>query len=337
MTVKCSVLVLVPVVVGVLSGGCGAPTNPPDHPGSPMPSANTPPAFNPVAQQDEMLLVVPPHQVPAGTEVQRCWEMDFPSDTDVDINRIHWEFAKGSHHLHVYLAADGQPRGAPTNYDCFQAVDFDKWHLMVATQNGTLDWNLPPKTGMTVKARQRVLVQTHYLNTSLLGTDGGWAYGAVHLHRVDASQVKTQIGAIFGQDRAIDIAPHAKAHVAGKCQLPGPGQFVAMTGHFHSHGTSFKLYITRKDGTEDLFYQTVGFDQPAWETFDVDHEGMQHLGEGDGFRWECEYQNDSDVEVKFGPREDTQEHCNLFAFYMLDEGQASFEPCVWLPDQGVAQ
>jgi hypothetical protein len=53
-----------------------------------------------------------------------------------------------------------------------------------------------------------------------------------------------------------------------------------------------------------------------------------HLKRGDRFGWACDYDNNLDIPLEFGPREDIQEHCNLFAFYTLDRGVADFLPCV---------
>ena len=56
-----------------------------------------------------------------------------------------------------------------------------------------------------------------------------------------------------------------------------------------------------------------------------------HLGAEDQFGWACDYVNNLDAPLAFGPREDIQEHCNLFAFYTLDRGDADFLPCVIKP------
>ena len=300
-------LPLLSVIVGMGLIGCGSsPEDPPQD----------------FAQ--ELELSIQPFTVPPGQEVQTCHEMALPSNVDVDIDRIAWNFSSGSHHLHVYVSADGSTDAAPKNYDCFTAVDFEKWHLLVATQTEDLDWTLPEGTAFKVKARQSILVQTHYLNTAALETEGSVASGGVSLRVADPDSVQRRAAAIFGQNRDVLVPPHGTAHIEAECALPGAGELIAMTGHYHTHGTKFQTMVLHGGTAPEVIYETVGFAEPAWNTFD----GMR-LGADDRVKWTCDYKNDLDQPLAFGPREDVEEHCNLFAFYTLEDRDADFLPCVW--------
>ena len=283
------------------------------------------PVDPPLDPAQEIQLAIEPFSVPPGTEVQTCHEMTLPSDVDVDIDRITWDFSLGSHHLHVYVSADGSTDAAPSTYDCFTAVDFDKWHLLVASQDEKLEWTLPEGTAFRVKARQSILLQTHYLNTAALETEGAVAAGGVKLRVAEPDAVQRRAAAIFGQNREVFVPPHGTAHVEAECGLPGAGEIIAMTGHYHTHGRKFQTMVMHQGTVPELVYEAEGFAEPVWTTFD---DGMR-LEANDRFKWACDYMNDLDQPLAFGPREDVEEHCNLFAFYTLDDRDADFLPCVW--------
>jgi hypothetical protein len=300
-------LSLLSIMVTLGAIGCGStPDEPPQNPA------------------EELQLAIDPFSVAPGTEVQTCHEMALPSDVDVDIDRITWDFSLGSHHLHVYVSADGSTDAPRSTYDCFTAVDFDKWHLLVATQDEKLDWTLPEGTAFQVKARQSILLQTHYLNTAALETEGAVAAGGVKLRVAEPDAVERRAAAIFGQNREVYVPPHAEAHAEAECALPGAGELIAMTGHYHTHGRKFQTMIMHDGAEPELVYETVGFDEPVWTTFDD-----MRLVPGERFKWMCDYMNDLDQPLEFGPREDVEEHCNLFAFYTLEDRDAEFLPCVW--------
>ena len=268
-------------------------------------------------------LSIEPYHVPVGAEVQRCHEMTLPSDTDVDIDQIAWRFSKGSHHLHVYVSADGSTGAKVQSYDCFQAVDFEKWHLLVATQNEGLEWTLPEGVAFKIKARQSIMIQTHYLNTDALKAEGSTAEGSVLLRVAEPEAVEKRAAAIFAQNRNIHVPARSSARVEGECALPGDGNIIAMTGHYHLHGTAFQVWVDPATRDPEMVYESSGFSSPVWKTYDD-----LHLGGTDGFGWACDYVNSLDIPLAFGPREDIEEHCNLFAFYTLDRGDAEFLPCV---------
>jgi hypothetical protein len=265
-------------------------------------------------------IAVQPYEVPSGEEVLRCQEMALPSDTDVDVDQITWHLGAGSHHVHVYVSGDGSTGAEQRIYDCPQTIDFARWHLLAATQDGAHDWKLPRGTALHIKARQSILVQTHYLNT---GSEPLTASASVSLCVASPGSVERRAAAIFGQDRDIDIQPHSTGHVEGTCALPGPGAVLAMMGHYHLHGRGFQAWISAPGKDRQVVYRAEDGTRPEWVTFPE-----LPFGQGASLGWSCDYQNPLGVPVEYGPLEGTQEHCNLFAFYTEQRGDATFLPCV---------
>lgn len=275
---------------------------------------------------DVLEITIPPYEVPLGAEMVRCHEMALPSDSDVDVVQISSSFSEGSHHVHVYVAAGGETGAEERTYDCEDAVNYDDWHLLVAAQTGGIDWTLPDGVAIRVKARQSLLVQTHWLNIGASGQEATTAKGSVRLGLASPGSVTERAAAIVGQNLDIDVPPHSSGRAEGECALPGEGQILAMMGHHHQHGTNFRAWVQEAGQEPGVVYESDGLPEPPWLTYDA-----LHLGEGARFGWSCDYDNNLDVPLVTGPLAATQEHCALFAYYRPSEGDAEFVPCVMGP------
>jgi hypothetical protein len=270
-------------------------------------------------------LAIQPFDVAPGTEVQNCIYLKVPSDSDIDIGHVLLDFAPGTHHMHVYY---GDEQHADGMESCFQAVDFDKWHLLVGEQKPQLEWTLPPGIAFHLKAHQQLLIQVHFVNASTLQTAGNQAHGTIHFDARPSSEVHGYMGSIFGQQRGIDILPNSSFSVDGICRLPHALSMGALAGHYHFKGKDFTAARMSAGGAVDStpFYRTDNFAEPRFDIYGEDNP--LRFADGERILWHCDYQNDTNMEVLFGPRELTQEHCNMFAFYYPVADKQEFTPCV---------
>ena len=267
---------------------------------------------------------VQPLAVAAGTEVQNCYYLKTPIDQPMQVGHIKVNFAEGTHHVQLYYGAEPHQDGVES---CFQAVDFDKWHLLVAAQRDALDWQLPDGVAFELEPQQQLLLQVHYVNVGMLTTAQDRGGGTITMESRPAGEVKQHMGSIFGQQRDIHIAPQSTFSVEGLCTLPREVDMGAFAGHYHFRGKDFIGYKTDLAGvTGAQFYRSDNFSEPAFDVYDVAHP--LHFGPGERIMWHCDYDNPTDVEVDFGPREADQEHCNMFAFYYPAATAQEFTPCV---------
>jgi hypothetical protein len=267
---------------------------------------------------------IAPFVVPPGSEVQNCFYLKVPSDTDLDLGHVVIDFAQGTHHMHVYYGDEQHDDGVE---ECFTAVDFDKWHLLVGSQKPHLEWELPPNVAFHVKAHQQLLVQVHFVNASTLTTTNNMASGTIHFDTRAPGEVTAYMGSIFGQQRDIDIKPYGKQSVDGICKLPHDLSLGALAGHYHFKGQGFTAARMHPDASSDEpFYATSNFAEPKFQIYG--EEDPLRFAAGERILWHCDYVNDSAMEVLFGPKELTEEHCNMFAFYYPAAGQQEFTPCV---------
>jgi hypothetical protein len=273
------------------------------------------------AENSTMAITIDPVEVPPGVESQKCHYLKAGTNTDLDIARVSVDFGRGTHHIQVYYGDSERADGVE---DCFQAVDFEKWHLLVASQRERIDWQLPEGVAFRIKAHQQLLVQVHFVNVTLLKTDGN-SGGTIRFERARQA-VRHHMGSIFGQQRNIDIKPHSSATVFGICRLPERDlKLAALAGHYHFRGRDFIAYRMAHgaaDGQE--FYRTDVFAEPKFEMYS---EPMS-FPVGERILWRCDYDNPDPLEIGFGPREVDQEHCNMFAFYYPAAAPQEFTPCV---------
>lgn len=270
-------------------------------------------------------------RVKKGQEKQQCFPVKFPLREEAAVNRIQMFVRGGSHHVHLYRPYPGTAEYPPHN--CPFAIDFSKWQLIAATQNPTLDWQLPPGVGINFGPRQPLLIQTHFVNTQALAVKGR-ARAKMYLHTMDPGSVKEFGGALFGQDRTVEVPP-GRSVAYGRCAMTGTGDqarpmtIMALTGHYHFRGVEFDLYRTRADGSlGELVYHHQGYDDPTFQQYPPDNPLVLQAGEG--LEWRCTYQNDTDETFKFGPNTAMNEHCNFFGFYYPSHEPQEAVDCIKL-------
>jgi hypothetical protein len=94
--------------------------------------------------------------------------------------------------------------------------------------------------------------------------------------------------------------------------LPKETTLVALTGHFHSRGKAFSVNLKPDAATAtDEVYRSRDWDEPPFTVLD----NPMTIPAGGGLQYTCDFQNISNTAVKFGPHVETDEHCNLFAYY----------------------
>jgi hypothetical protein len=271
-------------------------------------------------------IVVDAQAVPEGMEETACHYLKLPSDVDLDVDRIQIAVSGGSHHIHLYRPFDPSyqvPDGFET---CNVAVDFEVWELVAATQLPRSDWQLPPGVAYHFRAGEQLLVQTHFVNVGPLETEG---QGRVMMNLNEAlpGTVQHYGGSLFGQDRDVFVPARSRPTLYADCVFPHPITLMAMTGHYHFRGRVFTTNVLDAAGNVGAeIYHHEGYDDPLFLTYDG--ADAPRLEAGEGLRWTCTWDNQTDNDYEFGPFTDTNEHCNLFAFYYPALGQNEATYCV---------
>ena len=255
-------------------------------------------------------IAVTARSIPLGTEETACHYFKLPSDVDLEVNRIQISVTGGSHHIHLYRPFDSSLDVPDGSEVCNRAVDFDQWSLIVATQLRKTDWELPAGVAFHFRAGEQVLVQTHFVNVGSLET-GGEGKVLMNLNDADPGTITAYAGALFGQDRDVVVPPLSNPTRSGVCEFPTAINLIAQTGHYHFRGRRFSTYEWYNGQRGAEIYHHEGYDDPRF----LEHRPPLAIDALHGLEWECYWENPNDVTYEFGPFTDTNEHCNLFAFY----------------------
>jgi hypothetical protein len=128
---------------------------------------------------------------------------------------------------------------------------------------------------------------------------------------------------MFANNMQIKLPPHEQSSFTTGCAIPHDVNVIAATGHFHSRGRKFTVAACPVDMTkaDAPFYESKSWDEPPFVALDTPIP----LKAGGGLEYTCEFFNDTNNEIKFGPKVETNEHCNLFAyFYPWEEDHARY-------------
>lgn len=257
-------------------------------------------------------LVIGPFEVPMGKEIQRNYYMKLPSEVDVDITKVEFAYNKGSHHVNIFKSdvADVPDHMEET----FDAVVWEDWDMISASQKEQLSWQMPIGVGIHLKARQQLNVQVHYVNAATQSTPTGIGRVYINFHTAAPGEVKEYVGAYFANNRLIAIPPRQGA-VFTKLIRPFPEdiKILAMTGHYHSRGKNFivNIWDENKRTPGEEIYRNQEWDEPEFTVFNP----PLLLKKGLRLIYTTEFFNESDFVVRFGPHVETEEHSNLFMFY----------------------
>lgn len=299
--------------------GCGN-----DDPKSPEPSEVTLPDPGPNGWQWTTGLF----EVEQGAEVQDCYFFEVPFDHPVFVNRITAIQNDGSHHMNVFRlrtikALDGNPGDVVKGGECWKSGNWADWPLVANNQSdGKLeDWSMPDGVAMRFEAREKLMLQTHYVNASTQETPADGKV-VINFEGIEEAQVQAEMGTLFATNQNIRICPgEQKKTFESTCKIAadGPVKINAANGHFHSRGDRFSMSPWDElagKGTE--FYQSLDWDDPPLVkdlAVDVSQNG--------GVTWTCEFSAApdecgdpaDDCCFTFGGHVEYQEHCNAFVYY----------------------
>lgn len=270
------------------------------------------------ASGEGVQIVIPPFDVPPGTEVQDDYYRKLPSDSTFDVVRLQVATNPGTHHMNIFNSDSAEPDhevdSTFNNSSIFQEAD-----LMLEAQDHYLDWTLPPGIGIRLDANQQMIVQSHYVNgTTSQTTPNNKGKVIINLYR--AQTPITQLGSmLFAQNRAVYLPPHSDTSYTKLCLFQGvqrPIRILAMTGHFHDRGKQFTVerFDLRTMKPIDTIYQSANWAEPNFESYTT--QNLVLTDDSICICYVCHYVNNSDIAIPFGPRTDINEHANLFLWWI---------------------
>lgn len=283
--------------------------------------------------------VVPPFQVPVGTEVQGNYYTTLSNPNEMRVTRFEILYPPGSHHLNFFSFQGGiEPPEDGTWQPTFDAVPFAYWALRAGNQKIHLIWDLPPGVAFRFAPHQKVLAQIHFVNIGPQSTPIG-GKGVVNLHAAyNPATAPITMGTMFGQNVQVELPPHSTTSwdfgvTFDQFGITEPVKLAAANGHFHWRGKTFEIRLWDgknkngigsaipgspapgefdRMGVQNRIYRSDNWDEPPFATFP---DGKIVIPPGSGIVYRCTFVNNSDDTISFGPHVETQEHANVFVYF----------------------
>lgn len=188
---------------------------------------------------------------------------------------------------------------------------------VVATQRVYHDERYPQGVGQVFYGGQKIAIDYHYVNG---GEEPLPAKVKLNFHLVDGSAIQHVARTAGFDNLTIYTPPGGRSSHLAECRVSQEllvGQLVRRT---QSRGTSFGVWVAGgpRDG-QLLWYSQA----PSDNRFML--PSPLRLGAGEGLRFQCDYHNTTDVELRYGVNA-TDEMCTLAATYWLPDDQTPAEP-----------
>jgi hypothetical protein len=244
----------------------------------------------------------------SGEDVEYCELAELPGTPDDTyyVNRFESVMTSGSHHL-IVGAFDGEPDSGEVGdrVECFAGNGFGGNLIDVTGQQLPHHEDaFPDGVGRVYHGGQKIVWNYHYLNA----TEGDLpARAAVNFYTTDEANVQKiaeSAGFLF---LGIDVDAGDQASYTMSCDFSEDVMVHKLSRHTHKWGTDFPVYYKGGANDGDLIYTS-----PSYENPDHVFDEPILVEAGDGFRFTCNYDNDSDHHLGFGENA-TDEMCIMFA------------------------
>jgi hypothetical protein len=265
-----------------------------------------------------------------GEDVEYCEIGELPgtSDTTYYVNDLEFANGQSSHHLIIDAAlpdtqAETRLAGMKVGdrVECLssQAAFGDGFEFVGGVQRPYGDIAFPEGVGRVYHGGQRFVFDYHYYNTTEKVVP---ARSAVNFHLTKEADVKHIARVVGFYNFTIDTPPGEKSSFIGECRYKQDVMVPGLTRHTHRWGTDFSTWFAGGPHDGEHIWTSTNFQEDTNHPFDA----PLLVKKGEGFRFQCDYQNTENQALRFGPNA-RDEMCILFSL-AWDAGDA-----MNIPDQ----
>jgi hypothetical protein len=256
-----------------------------------------------------------------GDDTRMCEVIVLPGD-DADvyhINRIQSLLSTRSEDLIVRAAEPGSDTSAAmdrgASLPCTRAGEAfgEELQDVLRSRSRYADEQFKAGTGHVLQGGQKLAVEYHVVNDA---KDAIFAKARLAFHLVGAEEVQHKVRTASFENFTIYTPPHGNSSHVGECRVRQELFVSDLVRRTQLYGTTFKVWHAGGEHDGQLLWQSDNSKQDR-----LDMAQPLHLQPGDGFRFQCDYQNPSARELRYGLSAD-DETCTLEALYWLtDEAQ----------------
>lgn len=260
----------------------------------------------------DLVITTPTYTLDPGEERTTCFYTTLENVGEIGVRRFESSVSGGSHHVilwttHTALVPDGTLEA-----DCATGNNPPPGNTPVWTyvaQRPEASMALPAGVGMTLRPRQPVFVELHYLNaqTTPLTVQ---ASIRVYTHK---NEGYVRARPFIAYDTQISIPPMQRMTVRRTCTLPSPDlKFFMMSTHSHRFTSRARVL----DGDRPLV-TTADWAHPSV----VEWQGPSFYQFSSGrMTFECDYFNPTAATVEYGGSARTNEMCVGIGYYFPAAG-----------------
>lgn len=188
---------------------------------------------------------------------------------------------------------------------------------ITATQHDRDDQRYPSGVGQMLYGGQKLALDYHYQNE---GAEPLAAKVKLNFHTVDEAAVQHLARVASFDNLTLYTPPGGYSSHLAQCVMSQDVLVGELVRRTQRRGTDFSVWIFGGPRDGELLWHSadpndtrVELDAPVW------------LSAGEGFRFECDYHNTTDLELRFGVNA-SDELCTLNATYWLPDEQAEAQP-----------
>jgi hypothetical protein len=310
------------VAAALAAAGCATQANS-DYPGSPAATGVsarlelTPPAHG--FQVETLGTMIDP-----GDDIRWCESVRLPGGPEdvYYVNRIETKATAHAQDLIVSVAPPGSETEAimdvGSRVPCTRAGEAfgEDMAEVTSTQRTYHDERYAAGVGQVFYGGQKVAVDYHYVN----GSDEPLpAKVKLNFHTVDEALVQHQARVAGFNNLTIYTPPGGRSSHLAECAVSQDVLVGELVRRTQQRGTAFTVWFAGGDRDGQLLWRSRSPSDARLALTDP-----IHLSPGEGFRFQCDYVNPTDLELRFGVNA-SDEMCTLNATYWLANEQEPSE------------
>jgi copper type II ascorbate-dependent monooxygenase-like protein len=266
---------------------------------------------------------VTPVTIPAQSEREICEIVTLGNRRAVDVSEITAVTPSRStavtHHLAIFDYEGGGPVDVPPgvpfdSVGCLGVGGQEVSPILAFVQQPRQTIRFPSHVGLRIPPAQRVMLNLHYINS---GPEPVTVDAAVNLRAARRGAVTHHVRSFQLGTLNIFVPPGKSGSATGSWATPFPMNLVWLSTHSHKHTQSVDVDLVRQGVVGGEVLRTVRYSEPTVQTY----ADPLRLAAGDGFRWTCNYRNDTGIPLTFGVTSN-DEMCFTVGFFYADDDAA---------------
>jgi hypothetical protein len=279
-----------------------------------------------------------------GDDVRMCEVVVLPGESGerYHVNRIQSALAAPGEDLIVRAAELGSDTAAimeaGASMPCTRAGEAFGEELsdLLWNRGSYADERFPATTGKVLFGGQKLAIEYHYVNQS---RDAMLAKAKLSFHVVDAEHVKHLVQTARFENFTIYTPPKGQSSHLGECRVRQEMVVSDLARRTQRYGTGFKVWLVGGERDGALLWESADRRESR-----IALQTPLQLLPGEGFRFQCDYDNPTDRELRYGVSA-ADETCNLDATFYVTAAEsdaslpADSEDCLLfsVDDDGVAR